>query len=170
MTLFCTGLMTDYQKLIGHANIQSTPTIFYVQRRSYFYTVGVPIPYEISRVNIGGAMNLASGKFTAPTKGTYFFSWTGTAAFPPSNTTKVGLGVRLYLNGNLDANKIGSSYVSDTNTGYIIHPLTLQSSIYLQQNDQVWIQIYNADTGMTLYDSNWYYTHFTGWLLQEDFS
>lgn len=165
--------MTDlkgFQQWIGFASVKRSPTYFYVQRRSYFYTVGVPIPYEITKLNIGGAMDLPSGKFTAKAKGTYFFSWTGMAAFQPSNTTKIGLGIRLYLNGNQDANKIGSTYVSDTNTGYQISPLTLQSTINLMPGDKVWLQIYTADTVMSLYDSNWYYTHFTGWLLDEDLS
>ena len=163
-------IFKGFQQWVGFASVKKNPTYFYVQRKSYFNTVDVPIPYEVTRVNIGGAMDLPSGKFTAPAKGTYFFSWTGTVLIPPSNTTNIGLGIRLYLNGNLDANKIGSSYVSDSYTGYQISPLTLQSTINLVKGDKIWLQIYTAYPGTRLYDSNWYYTHFTGGLMDEDLS
>lgn len=87
-----------FQKWIGYADVKSLPTYFYVQRNSNFNTVGVPIPFQLAKVNTGGAMDLHSGKFTALRKGTYFFSFTGEAWIPP-NTTWAQLGVALMTNG-----------------------------------------------------------------------
>ena len=38
----------------------------YVQKNNSFTTPYVPIPFEVERLNIGGAINLTSGIFTAP--------------------------------------------------------------------------------------------------------
>jgi hypothetical protein len=57
------------QKWIGNAGVKSLPVIFYAQKNSKFSTQGVPIPFELERLNIGGAMNGKTGKFTAPRNG-----------------------------------------------------------------------------------------------------
>ncbi len=111
-------------------------------------------------------MDLTSGKFTAPRPGIYFFSFTGLAEFPASSSSLVYLGVSLYLNGGL----IGRGYVEEANTRTDQDsPLTLQSTLNLKKGDQVWLQIYGQSTGAYLADySGYHWTHFTGFMLQEE--
>jgi hypothetical protein len=70
---------------MGYADVKSAPVHFYVQRNSYFDTKDTPIPFHLARLNEGNAMDLTSGKFTAPRPGIYFFSFTGTARFESSS-------------------------------------------------------------------------------------
>jgi hypothetical protein len=114
-------------------------------------------------VNEGNAMDLTSGKFTAPRPGIYFFSFTGLAAFPVSSS-RVELGVRLYLNGG----QIGIGDVLETNTPGQYSPLTLQSTLNLKSGDQVWLEIFYQSTEAYLYDDGYHYTHFTGFMLEEE--
>ncbi len=135
------------------------PVHFYVQRNSPFSTYGTPIKFDLARVNEGNAMNLTSGIFTAPATGIYFFSFTGVAKFPASSSL-VYLGVYLYLNGD----RIGTGYVSESNTvANQRSPLTLQSTLNLNSNDQLWVEIL-----ANLYDNSDHFTHFTGFMLEEE--
>jgi hypothetical protein len=124
--------LTDKQKWIGYTDVKSAPVHFYVQRNSKFTTTRTPIPFELEVVNEGNAMNLKSGKFTAPRPGIYFFSFTGLAEFPVSSS-RVVLGVYLYLNGV----KIGAGYVSEGKTvANQVSPLTIHSTLNLKKDDR----------------------------------
>jgi hypothetical protein len=110
-------------------------------------------------------MDLTSGKFTAPRPGIYFFSFTGTARFESSSF--VDFYSSLYLNGNL----IGASTVHEYNVPvWQLSPLNLQSTLNLKKDDQVWVAFYYYPPGTSSYlvDDNRHFTHFTGFMLEEE--
>ena len=54
----CSLTHTDFQKWIGYNDVKSQPVYFYVQKNTSFSTPYTPIPFEIERLNIGGANGL----------------------------------------------------------------------------------------------------------------
>ena len=168
LLIYLTIPAKDFQKWIGYADVKSAPVHFYVQRNSNFNTIGTPIPFELARVNEGNAMNLQTGKFTAPRPGIYFFSFTTHVVFPKTSSL-IYFGVQLYLNGGT----IGTSRMEEGNPigiGNIDQwtPLTLQSTLNLKKGDQVWVAIYQQESGAYLADGSESITHFTGFMLEED--
>ncbi|XP_046454475.1 uncharacterized protein LOC124202220 [Daphnia pulex] len=158
---------TGFEKWIGFADVKSSPAYFYAQRNSSFNQTNLPIPFDIAKVNIGGALDLQTGIFTAARSGTYFFSVSGLANIPASSSG-MNFWIGLYLNGN----RIGTSYSVEISTASQLKPYSLQSTLNLEAGDQVWVQIWKTGdpTGVYLYDDINHYTHFNGWLLQENIS
>ncbi|XP_057365634.1 uncharacterized protein LOC130686489 [Daphnia carinata] len=167
----------EFQERIGYQDIKTKPTYFYVQKDKNFAERNVPLPFEITIVNIGGAMDLPSGVFTAPVNGTYFFSFAGLAQFPMLTgpdpvPVQRELGANLYKNGERIA-------ISQVNIGYLVYPdnrspITLQSTVSLGARDKVWIQLSIGISGGFLYDERHSevdqgsHSHFNGWLLEEE--
>ncbi|XP_046646354.1 uncharacterized protein LOC124336548 [Daphnia pulicaria] len=152
-----------FEKWIGFADVKSAPVHFYVQRNDSFSTIGSAIPFNLALVNEGNAMDLASGIFTAPRPGIYFFSFAGRGRLLSSSYS--WFDSNFYLNGNL----IGRSGISEGNTPIDqYNPLTLQSTLKLKKGDQLWVTIDYLGSSSYLFDDSSHFTHFTGFMLEEE--
>ena len=156
------------EKLIGEADVKSTPTYFSVQRTSSFTKDDTPIPFDIALVNTGTAMNLSSGIFTAPVAGIYSFSFHGLVEFQATQSAIPFLAVGLFVNNE----RVALALNEESNTRTINNkgqrsPLSLTTTIVLQKGDQVWLDMFAKSGVISLYDNANRHTDFTGWLVHE---
>lgn len=165
-TVYCdfAKLPTDsgFQTWIGYADVKSSPTYFHVQRNATFNETLVPIPFDWELLNVGGAMNLTSGIFSAPVVGRYFFSFTGLGRYPGSSVLQRCF-INLYKNGD----SMGRGYSDEISTAGQYDPLSFQSTLNLEKGDEIWLEISLLSTGASLTAT---YTIFNGFLLEEDIS
>lgn len=152
---FFTGFQTD----IGHEKVAHS-VYFYVQKNSFTTVPGV-ITFEVARLNIGNAMNIKTGIFTAPKSGIYFFLFSGLKEI---NSNGGRLEIRLQINGSFNVALAWFSGAT-TSTSGINFGGGLHSTLHLNAGDTVALVLKLG----VLYDNPWdYYSHFSGWLLEED--
>ena len=137
-----------FQTFIGYADVKSTPVYFYVQTNVHHSTVNTAIPFEVTRTNVGNAMNPSTGIFTAPRPGKYFFTFSGISYAAISQ-------IELHLNGVL----LGASY-SSSGAGTFSHHATLE----LSQGDQIRLFL----TLGSVWGDGRHFTSFVGILIEED--
>ena len=123
---------------------------FYAQKNSSYGAQG-PIPFETAVVNIGDALDLKTGVFTAPVPGVYFFSFD---AYSDSHEGRV------YLQKN--GVTVGQSY--DYDHSYLSQ-LHLASILQLDAGDEIQV---NVHSGQIYEDANGHNTHFAGMLLNDN--
>lgn len=108
-------------------------------------------------------MNAGTGTFTAPRKGTYFFSFSGAAYF--SSATSGYLNLALMLNGD----PVGEGDADSRSGDRELETLSIQSLLDLNEGDQVWVSITGLANAV-VQDSEKHVSHFTGWIVTEDIS
>jgi len=114
----------------------------------------VVLPFDLERLNVGGAMNLATGVFTVPVDGIYHFQFSGLRDY----TDATGMSIGLNVNGVNTGNCYSSSLPS-----YSVGLSGISASLRLKVGDQVTLF---KGSGTLREDAH--YTHFTGWLVEED--
>lgn len=144
------------QKWIGYVDVKSTPVYFYVQRYHNYAVKNTIIPFEVERLNIGGAMDLKTGVFSVPTAGVYFFTFSGLRGVDDKSSMQI----HLQVNGQT----VGTAYSAETGTVASERHVTvsLQSTLELKRGDKVSLFLH---WGNLFYLAN----HFSGVLLQEHF-
>ncbi|KAK4011386.1 hypothetical protein OUZ56_020500 [Daphnia magna] len=151
---------SGFQKWVGFVDIKSSPTFFYVRRKGRFDKLNTPIPFDHVMLNAGGAMNWATGIFTAPRTGKYFFSASGMAAYPKASS-RLYLDINIYKNGHSIAIGGSDSYSSH----WTVESFTLQAISDLQKGDRIWLAIGAKAGSGYIYENGFF--HFTGFLLEE---
>jgi len=140
--------------LIGQVDVKTNTIHFYVQKDSSFGFGGQSgvIPFELARLNVGNAFNLALGTFTAPVPGIYHFHFSAV-----KSDSLTYLDIWLQVNG---AN-VGIAWAAQYATYDVV---SLSASFRLGKGDRV--NLYNG-YGL-LYDNIAHCSHFTGWLVEEE--
>ena len=113
-----------------------------------------PINFEWARLNKGDAFDLASGIFTVPVPGIYHFDFSAV-----KYQSAQSLDISLLVNG---AN-VGKAYTHSLQTPGSLVVASLSASLQLAAGDTVNLYLYEG----ALYDSEGF-THFSGWLVEED--
>lgn len=146
-----------FETLIGDAYLRTRSVHFYVQRLSFLRKDGT-IPFNMARLNVGGAMNLSTGVFRAPVKGIYHFEFSALKDKDDSSNSYV----HLYQNDKM----IGSSYAMQ---GIYPGHSGISASLRLKAGDT--ISLKKASGGLNDHQDAGFplqFTHFTGWLLEEE--
>lgn len=150
LNIFCNFTLLVSETVVGYNDIKSAPVYFYVQRNMVYSTTKTTIPYNIAKLNLGNAMNLATGVFTVPTSGRYFFTLSGISQVTLGSTR-----VYLFVN-DID---VASSFAMDKFDTY-----ALQATLDLKAGDLVTTYLGEGSVG----DGAYMNMHFTGLLLEED--
>ena len=154
MVIAFDSFILGYETPIGYNDIKTASGVyFFVYRNQTLLSSddGTVIPYQVSLLNIGDAMNLATGVFTVSVNGRYYFSVSALS-------WNVETGNRIFIRLNGDA--IGTSWA----TGQDI-PMTLSATLNLNKGDTVDTYL---DAGSLYEGPHYHYTLFTGHLLEQD--
>lgn len=147
------------QELVGTLPVKTKSVHFYVQRNTWFSDDKTfAIPFELERLNEGGAFDLKSGVFKAPVPGIYHFQFSGVKN-GEGESDHGKLSIFLHLNGV----KVGVAHTSELRESY--GTVSLSASLRLKAGDAVNLHLYSGE----LYEHHTdHFTHFSGWLVEED--
>ena len=143
---------TGYETVIGYLDIKtSSPGIaFFVRRTALYSSINTVIPYQEGQLNIGNAMKSSTGVFTAPVNGRYHFSFKGYSYSSSAPNT-------VYL-------RLNNVHVSTAAAMSKEFNMVMFATLNLKKGDLV-DTFLNAGS---IYDSAWFHTQFSGFLLEED--
>ena len=133
--------------------MKTNPVHFYVQRNDGSDTIG-EIKFDVAPLNEGNAFNLTEGIFTVPVPGIYHFDFSAVKSDSANY-----LYILFQVNGaNVDV------AVTDQGATGSRDVVSLSASLQLAKGDTV--NLFN-NYGV-LFDNSAHYTHFSGWLVEED--
>ena len=142
---------------IGTVDVKSKHVHFYAQISASFSTADNAIPFDSIKFNLGNAYS-ATGEFVAPTSGIYYFACSG-VCYTLGKELNFSLQKK---SGTADWTDVGSTLGIFSPLQY---PFTLQSTLQLFKDDQVRLFLYH---GIIFGEDEMQYTHFLGWLIEED--
>lgn len=130
--------------------MKSTPAYFYAQKTSSYSVANTVVPFESTKTNVGGAFDTATGEFTAPAAGKYFFAFSclSSGADVP---TRVDL-------------EVNSAAVAQTYGDIDAQTLTVHATLQLSKDDKVRMFLVEG----TIREDGVKFTNFVGWLIEEE--
>ena len=114
------------------------------------------IPFEVERLNIGGAMNLTTGVFTVPVSGVYHFSFT-TRSNSDRPSPEVNDTNRIVL-------RVNNVEVAISLAPSRLYNMPIIATLKLNAGDRVDTVLISG----SVFDNGNHYTQFSGILLERD--
>jgi len=136
-------------------DIKTKSVHFYVQRNNPWNNAVGLIHFDLAPLNEGGAFNLSLRSFIVPVPGIYHF-YLSAVKYRLSGKH---LQIRLQVNGK--GTGISAENGQGGSAGDVV---SLSASLRLAAGDRVNLYLVNGG----LYDDHAQYTHFTGWLVEEE--
>jgi len=141
--------MTGFETVMGYNDIKASPGVyFHVGRTASYATIGTVIPWQFERLDVGGGMNIATGVFTAPKAGRYYFSFSAHAQVADTVA-------RMQLNGIVILSGFATGMGDNA---------PIQATLNLVRGDQVSVLLERG----SFYEDNLGETFFVGYMLEED--
>jgi len=129
-----------------------------LQRNTTFPKNNAVIPFQVERLNVGNAMNLASGVFTVPVPGIYHFQVVALKDKSSSSSLTIFLKVYDYNVAVAETIPAAGSFRGSYD------PVSLTASLRLKTKDKVRLVLGKG----VIFDSNAHHTQFTGWLVERN--
>ncbi len=134
----------------------SAGIFFYVQIGDRYSLANGVLRFDHQVLNVGGGMDLKTGVFTAPKAGIYTFAFSIAKNGWIIKVTEISL--------RLNGVRIGQAMAG---SGFFSAPATLQSILKLKKGDR--IDLWKSQ-GELFQECQSYCHHFTGSLIEEDFT
>ncbi len=151
------SLFEDKESVIGNVGIVAkTKVHFYVQSKSKISSTTTVLTFDEEKLNVGGAMDLVTGIFTAPVSGVYSFQFSALKDLVAGD-------VFIYL--QVNGVNVACSYANSLTQQMALVPIA--ASLHLTAGDRV--TLYKQGAG--LFDDatlGKYLTQFTGSLVEEN--
>ena len=148
------------ESLIGQVDVKTNTVHFYAKRKIPLPDAVGLIPFESVPLNEGDAFNMSSRSFIVPVPGIYHFHFSA-VKYPFGNNSQ-HLRIRLQVNDMNTGTCAENSQGGGAGDGGAV--VSLSASLRLAEGDKV--NLYIVKGG--LYDDGHSYTHFTGWLVEEE--
>ena len=137
---------------LGFMDIKSSPVYFNFQKSNIRHSVyNVPMPFEIKKLNVGNAMDMTTGIFTAPKAGIYYFAYNGIKDAYAAATD-------LYL--QLNGNNTAVAHATHNQGGMA---MAVHATLKLQAGDKISLVLSQG----VVHDFFNNFSSFVGWLLEE---
>lgn len=147
-------VFTDFEKIIGVVDVKSMAVYFNAQMTKSYSTLDTGVPFDVINPNEGNALS-ASGEFTAPTPGKYYFAYSGIG---DDSDTVVRVALEIRTAGG-DWTAIGEAFGQAP-----LNTFTLHSTLDLLKGDQVRLLLKEG----VIFEEGASYTNFVGWLIEEN--
>lgn len=149
------GNSTNLDKMYGYLDVKTNPVHFHVARNGSMlsFSKNEVVRFNVAHLNVGNAMNMTTGVFTAPVNGTYHFQFIG-----DRNYNKI---LEYCLRVFLRKNKVKIAHSVTHGLSVVVN---VHSVLKLKAGDKVDI----LKTEGFFNDDDLGVTYFTGFLLEED--